>query len=144
MTADPAELNGLLAHCTGTPDDTPRLVLADWLEEHDDFRAEFVRAAVAYDRTPLKPVHSLVELWGMTKKDLDKVTQPLLVFHSVEDHVVEPSNTAYVLAHVGSADLEDRALPDSYHVATLDNDAQAIFDGSLEFVRRLAPAATEV
>jgi carboxylesterase len=99
---------------------------------------------IAYDRTPLKAVHSLTEFWALTKKDLPKVTQPLLVFHSVEDHVVEPSNSAYVLAHVGSADLEDKALQDSYHVATLDNDSQAIFDGSLDFVRRLAPAATEV
>ena len=52
MTDDPAELNGLLAHCAGADDDTPRLVLADWLDEHGDFRGEFVRAAVAYDRTP--------------------------------------------------------------------------------------------
>jgi carboxylesterase len=27
-----------------------------------------------------------------------------------------------------------RECPDSYHVATLDNDAQAIFEGSLKFV----------
>jgi uncharacterized protein (TIGR02996 family) len=52
MTADSAELKGMLAHCAGTPDDTARLVLADWLEDHDDFRAEFVRLAVEFDRTP--------------------------------------------------------------------------------------------
>jgi carboxylesterase len=28
-------------------------------------------------------------------------------------------------------------LEDSYHVATLDNDAPVIFENSLEFVRRL-------
>jgi carboxylesterase len=28
-----------------------------------------------------------------------------------------------------------RPLADSYHVATLDNDAQAIFEGSLEFIQ---------
>jgi carboxylesterase len=26
-------------------------------------------------------------------------------------------------------------LPDSYHVATLDNDAQTIFDGSATFIK---------
>jgi len=52
MTADSAELTGLLAHCAATHDDTPRLVLADWLEEHGDFRAGFVRAAVEFERTP--------------------------------------------------------------------------------------------
>jgi uncharacterized protein (TIGR02996 family) len=50
--ADSAELRGLLAHCAATPDEEPRLVLADWLEEHGDFRGEFVRAALAFDRTP--------------------------------------------------------------------------------------------
>jgi carboxylesterase len=29
-------------------------------------------------------------------------------------------------------------LEDSYHVATLDNDAPLVFEQSLEFVRRLA------
>ncbi len=52
MTADPAELHALLAHCAETPDDAPRLVLADWLADHGDFRGELVRAAVAFDRTP--------------------------------------------------------------------------------------------
>jgi carboxylesterase len=32
-------------------------------------------------------------------------------------------------------------LTNSYHVATLDNDAPAIFDGSLAFVRQHSTAA---
>ncbi len=36
-----------------TPEDnTARLVFADWLDEQDDFRAEFVRAGVAFEATP--------------------------------------------------------------------------------------------
>jgi uncharacterized protein (TIGR02996 family) len=68
MTTDLAELNGLLAHCAFTHDDTPRLVLADWLEEHGDFRGEFVRAAVAYDRTPpydITHFQLLERLWSL-------------------------------------------------------------------------------
>ncbi len=37
--------------------------------------------------------------------------------------------------------VEERVLEDSYHVATLDNDAPEIFAGSLDFVRTHAPAA---
>ena len=55
--------------------------------------------------------------------------------------MVEPSNAAWILSHVRSHDLTERVLPNSYHVATLDNDAPQIFAGSLEFIRRLAPAA---
>ena len=36
---------------------------------------------------------------------------------------------------------EERVLADSYHVATLDHDAPAIFAGSVDFVRTHAPAA---
>ena len=46
-----------------------------------------------------------------------------------------------VLARVSSRVKEQRLLPKSYHVATLDYDAQTIFDGSLAFVRGLTRTA---
>ncbi len=39
--------------------------------------------------------------------------------------------------------LTVRDCPDSYHVATLDNDAASIFAGSLEFVRSHSRAGRE-
>jgi carboxylesterase len=36
---------------------------------------------------------------------------------------------------VSSSDVREVVLEDSYHVATLDNDAETIFAGSLEFVQ---------
>ena len=97
---------------------------------------------VAYDRVPLKALASLTQLWALTKADLGKVTCPILLFRSPQDHVVEPSNAAYVLAHVGSTETEERLLHNSFHVATLDNDAPAIFDGAWDFVERHSAAAT--
>lgn len=94
----------------------------------------------AYDRIPLRAAHSLTSLWKLVKQDIDKVTTPVLLFHSAEDHVVESSNAEWILANVASSDVTEVVLPDSYHVATLDNDAPTIFDGSLEFVRRLTHA----
>lgn len=94
---------------------------------------------IAYDRVPLQAVHSLSQLWRVTRGDLHRVTAPLLLIHSSIDHVVEPVNAAVVLDEVGSTDRREVVLADSYHVATLDNDAQQIFDESLDFVRRLAP-----
>jgi carboxylesterase len=94
-----------------------------------------------YDRMPLKALHSMTQGWAQVKADIGKVDQPLLVFHSPQDHLVEPSNTAWILGHVTSSDVTERELPDSFHVATLDHDAPTIFEGSLEFVHRLAPAA---
>lgn len=91
---------------------------------------------VAYDRVPLKALASLTALWALTKADLGRVTCPMLLFRSLQDHVVEPSNAAYVLSHVGSTETEERLLANSFHVATLDNDAPAILEGAWDFVQR--------
>ena len=92
---------------------------------------------VAYDRMPLKAAHSLTKLWAAVKSDIAEVTQPLLLFRSAQDHVVEPSNAAWILEHVSSTDVKEIVLPLSYHVATLDFDAQTIVDESIAFVHRL-------
>ena len=92
---------------------------------------------VAYDRLPLKAAYSLSQLWSVTKAGIASITQPVLLFRSLNDHVVEPSNAAYILANVSSTDVTEVALPDSYHVATLDHDAPLIVRDSIAFVRRL-------
>lgn len=92
----------------------------------------------AYDRLPLRAAHSLTKLWGAVKSDIDKVTQPMLLFRSRQDHVVEPSNAAWIMRHVPSTDKAEVVLERSYHVATMDHDADVIVDGSIAFVQRLA------
>ena len=92
----------------------------------------------AYDKIPLKAAHSLTGLWKQVKQDLPQVGNPLLLFRSEEDHVVEASNARYILDHVSSTDKTEVVLEDSYHVATLDNDAETIVAGSIEFVNRLS------
>ncbi|HSA52775.1 MAG TPA: alpha/beta fold hydrolase [Yinghuangia sp.] len=94
-------------------------------------------AELAYARMPLKPLHSLTKLWQLVQADLPQVTQPVLLFRSFRDHVVAPANSETVLARISSTDVTAELLSDSYHVATLDNDADRVFTGSLEFVRRL-------
>ena len=93
---------------------------------------------LAYDRIPVKSAYQLSRLWLTTRTDLARVTQPILVFRSTEDHVVEPDSSALLRERVSSTDVREVLLEDSYHVATLDNDAPIIFEGSLDFVRRLA------
>jgi carboxylesterase len=69
--------------------------------------------------------------------DLKRVTQPVLYFRSEEDHVIDPSSSATVLHGISSVDAEERVLTNSYHVATLDNDAEQIVTGSAEFIARV-------
>lgn len=93
---------------------------------------------IAYSRTPLRALSSLVQLWRLTRADLGQVTVPVLYFRSAVDHVVEVSNARVIQSRLGSSDVREVVLPDSYHVATLDHDAPAIFEGSMDFVRQHA------
>lgn len=92
---------------------------------------------LAYRRLPLRAAASLSKLWQVVRGDLDRVEQPLLLLRSAEDHVVEPENARAVLAGVRSTDTREVVLPHSYHVATLDNDADMIFSSSIEFAQRV-------
>jgi len=95
----------------------------------------------AYDRIPLKAAHSLTLLWSAVKTDIAAIDQPLLLFRSAEDHVVEASNAAWILSHVSSTDVREIVLMDSFHVATLDNDADLIHRESLDFLRARSTTA---
>ncbi len=48
--------------------------------------------------------------------------------------MVDPSSARIILSRVSSRDLTERILENSFHVATLDNDAPTIFEESAEFV----------
>ena len=90
-----------------------------------------------YTRTPLKAAHSMMSSWKLLREDLPKVTQPMLMFLSREDHVADQSSARIIRGAVSSRDLSERMLENSYHVATLDNDAPIIFEESAEFIRRV-------
>jgi carboxylesterase len=95
-----------------------------------------------YTRTPLRAADSMFQAYKQLVADLGRVTCPILLFRSTVDHVVDPSSAQAIRSSVSSADVREELLEDSYHVATLDNDAQRIFDGSVEFVERVAGVAS--
>ena len=98
---------------------------------------------LAYSRVPVKAAATLPGLWRITQAQLSKVTQPVLVYRSTTDHVVGPASVQVLRDSLPEGQLEVRDCPDSYHVATLDNDAPAIFTGSLDFVRAHSRAGKE-
>jgi carboxylesterase len=60
------------------------------------------------------------------------------MFRSRVDHVVEPLSGLLLQAGATSTTVREVILEDSYHVATLDNDAQRIFDLTMEFIQEQA------
>jgi carboxylesterase len=94
-------------------------------------------AELGYDRTPLKAIHSLMQAWKPLVADLPNVTAPLLYFRSAVDHVVDGASQPIITSRVSSREITERRLSESFHVATLDNDAPQIFEESAEFVAKV-------
>jgi carboxylesterase len=103
----------------------------------NDIKKEGV-TELAYTRTPLKAAHSQLVAWQSVVRDLPEVTQPVLLLRSPQDHVVPASSSALILSRISSRDVTEILLEDSYHVATIDNDAPRIFDESAKFIERTA------
>lgn len=92
----------------------------------------------AYPKSPLRAAHSMMIAFKALRADLPKVSVPLLYFRSTQDKVVDDLSERFILARVGSTEVTFRRLTDSYHVATLDNDAETIFTESAAFIARVA------
>jgi len=90
-----------------------------------------------YKYIPVKAMYSLSQAWKTVRADLPKVTAPMLLMHSRVDHIVEPVNAEVIRDEVSSTNITDIVLERSYHVATLDHDAELIFTSSVEFIEKV-------
>ncbi|PNH80483.1 carboxylesterase [Arthrobacter sp. AFG20] len=86
-----------------------------------------------YSLTPLAAVHQLKRLFAAAVRGLPRITAPVLVFKSANDAVVPPSSLSLIRRRLGSAALDVVLLRNSGHVATLDTDAEEIFESSARF-----------
>lgn len=89
----------------------------------------------AYPRTPVAAAHELKKMYKDTIALLPRISAPLRIFRSSVDHVVSDASIEQLKERV-TAPMEFSTLENSYHVATLDNDALEIFRGSAEFIRK--------
>jgi len=78
-----------------------------------------------YDQVPLEAAESFMVGFEGIEADLDRVTCPVLVLTSRQDHVVATTNSE-LLAARAAGPVEHVWLEQSFHVATLDYDAPLI------------------
>jgi carboxylesterase len=90
---------------------------------------------VCNERVPVRTLVQVRRLHQVVLGALPSVTQPLLVLRSDEDHTVDASSVKLIMARVGSERKELLRLTNSFHVATLDYDADVINERTLAFVR---------
>lgn len=89
-----------------------------------------------YDALPTRGIYQLLKMLRLTRKNLHKVTIPVQLFHSVDDHTLPVTNTEIIMEAISSSDKNRIDLVNSFHVATLDYDQELIFQNSLNFIKR--------
>lgn len=92
---------------------------------------------IAYDKTHVWGVHELLKLIRVMKKDLKKVTQPILILKSKDDHVIPRESVSYVYERIQSVKKRVEWLTNSYHVATIDYDKDIIIEKIENFIKEL-------
>jgi carboxylesterase len=91
-----------------------------------------------YDATASIGAYELFKMLKETRAKLEKVTVPLQLFHSINDHTLPVCNTEIIMEEIGSSNKTRIELINSYHVATLDYDQELIFQNSLTFIQGLS------
>ena len=91
---------------------------------------------LAYDAVPVPGLLSLLEAQIALAPSLGDVRCTTLIITSRNDHVVPPSSSDYLAAHV-SAPVERVFLERSFHVATIDYDRDDIAARAVDFARKV-------
>ena len=90
-----------------------------------------------YERIPARAIAHLARFLRQVAKELPSVRQPVVVFNSAQDHVVPKGTAQWLMGRLGSQEKELVELANSYHVATLDHDAELIFERTHELAERV-------
>lgn len=91
----------------------------------------------AYGMVPAKAGYSVQREYPLIRRRLAAVDVPVLVVQAEQDHTVPSENAEAVVSHLGTDDVERVTLERSYHVATLDHDADLIAERVLAFIDRV-------
>lgn len=90
---------------------------------------------IVYDRLPTSATRQMLRMIDRARDALPRVTCPVLVMHSRNDHTVPPINADYIHDHVGSSDKQLVWYERSYHVITLDYDKHDVYERTLRFIK---------
>jgi carboxylesterase len=92
-----------------------------------------------YERTPIAAMVSIFEATEKIAPRLSEIRAPAVLFSSRTDHVV-PTESSDLVERTYGGPLERVVLERSYHVATLDYDAETIESEAIAFAEKVTNA----
>lgn len=93
---------------------------------------------VAYERVPSRAAVSMLQFIAKVRSELERVTAPLLIIHSRNDHTAHPHNAELIHKLVSSEKKRIEWLDRSYHVITVDLDRELVWQKTTDFIKENA------
>ncbi|MET1032458.1 alpha/beta hydrolase [Domibacillus tundrae] len=106
-------------------------------EGSPDIKKENVHE-ITYEEAPVASIRELQKLMKEVPSVLSRIRVPALCIKSAVDHVVPPENTSFIYQSISSTQKQLITLADSYHVATMDHDADRIVEAAAGFIKSIA------
>lgn len=98
------------------------------------------RVESAYAETPLAPLLTMFDAADHLGDRLGRITAPMLIVTSTQDHVVPPDNSDILAAQV-SGPVERLVCDRSYHVVTMDYDKDLVIASTVDFAKKVTAHA---
>lgn len=95
------------------------------------------KADIGMDNYPLNCVDGLLKLSKNVRKNLKKVTCPVLCIHSKYDNLSSPKGAHIVMKGISSKIKQYIELNDSYHMVLYDNEKEFVMNTVKEFLSEL-------
>jgi carboxylesterase len=86
-----------------------------------------------YSEFPGVTIRETFRLIKAVKRDLGRITAPLLIVHATEDDMATLENARFLAARVASNDVRTFFVDDTYHVLTLDRRKHDVANRVTEF-----------
>jgi carboxylesterase len=83
---------------------------------------------------PMTSIFEMLKLSKFVRKNIQEVTQPILIIHSQEDDLTSTKSAKLVNSKISSTDKEMIILKDSYHMVLYDNEKEFVYEKALSFL----------
>lgn len=93
----------------------------------------------SYEEYPMVAMHEANRLIAHVRRQLPRVSCPLLIAYSLVDPVVPPAAAEDIVRHVSTDDISLLTLQRSGHVVTLDAEWQQVAEKTAAFIRAHLP-----
>lgn len=88
---------------------------------------EAKKNSASYRKYPVKSIDEFLSLLNFARENLTKIKTPTVLIHSKNDHTITYKNMDYIYNHISSAIKKKFTLQNSYHIVSMDNERDQVF-----------------